>query len=143
MGKRLRTTLFAGRRRKAAVAGIAFLVCLAGGSSAFAGATGADKPTHAGPPAAFSQCLGCHTVESGKHGFGPSLAGVAGRKAATLSDYAFSKALKESGLTWDADTLRNWLASPQKLVPGTRMPFFGIRDAGTRDEVVQYLLSLE
>ena len=95
------------------------------------------------PPAAFSPCLACHTVEARRNGFGPSLAGVAGRKAASLPDYAYSDALRQSGLSWDAATLDRWLTSPQKLVPGTRMPFMGIADAARRQEVVTYLLTLE
>ena len=108
----------------------------------------ARADTAAAPPpatrqAAFTQCLACHTIETGRNGFGPSLAGVAGRKAASVPGYAYSDALKKSGLTWDAATLDRWLTSPQKLVPGTRMPFMGIADAARRQEVVTYLLTLE
>ena len=39
--------------------------------------------------------------------------------------YAYSPALKASGLTWDRQTLDAWLTSPQKKVPGTKMPFAG------------------
>ncbi len=93
-------------------------------------------------PAAFAQCAACHTVQPGRNGFGPSLAGVAGRRAASLPGYAYSEALKKSGLTWNAATLERWLKGPQKLVPGTRMPFGGIPDAAKRKQVVDYLLKL-
>ncbi len=75
--------------------------------------------------------------------FGPSLAGVAGRKAGSVAGYAYSAALKSSGLTWNAATLDRWLTSPQKAVPGTRMPFAGIADPAKRKQVVDYLLSLK
>ena len=100
----------------------------------------ADTPPPA--PAAFAQCAACHTVQPGRNGFGPSLAGVAGRRAASLPGYAYSEALKKSGLTWNAATLERWLKGPQKLVPGTRMPFGGIPDAAKRKQVVDYLLKL-
>lgn len=93
-------------------------------------------------PAAFAQCMACHTVEAGRNGFGPSLAGVAGRKAASLPYYAYSDALRKSGLTWNAATLDRWLTSPQATVPGTKMPFRGVADPAKRQEVVEYLLSL-
>lgn len=94
------------------------------------------------PPSTFAQCRACHATEPGKHIFGPSLAGVAGRKAGSLADFSYSDALKASGLTWNEATLDGWLTSPQKAVPGTRMPFAGIRDPETRREVVAYLLTL-
>lgn len=93
-------------------------------------------------PAAFAQCAACHTVQPGRNGFGPSLAGVAGRRAASLPGYAYSEALKKSGVTWNAATLERWLKGPSKLVPGTRMPFGGIPDAAKRKQVVDYLLKL-
>ena len=94
-------------------------------------------------PAAFAQCLACHTITPGKNGFGPSLAGIAGRKAASLPGYAYSEALKKSGISWNAATLDRWLTSPQKMVPGTRMPFAGIADPARRKQLVDYLLTLK
>jgi len=94
-------------------------------------------------PAAFSACLACHTTEPARNTFGPSLFGVAGRKAASLPNYTYSKALQASGITWDAASLDQWLTSPQKKVPGTKMPFPGIPDAARRKQVVDYLLTLQ
>lgn len=93
-------------------------------------------------PTAFAQCAGCHSTEPGKNVFGPSLAGVSGRRAGSLSGYAYSPALKKSGITWNATTLDRWLTSPQKTVPGTRMPFGGLQDPAARKALVRYLLSL-
>lgn len=94
-------------------------------------------------PAATAACTACHSFEAGKNGFGPSLFAVGGRKAASLPGYAYSDALKASGLTWDAATLDRWLSGPQKLVPGTRMPYAGIADAQRRAEVVAWLMALK
>lgn len=93
-------------------------------------------------PAAFAVCAGCHSTQAGKTVFGPSLAGIGGRRAGTLEGYAYSPALKSSGLTWNAKTLDRWLTAPKKMVPGTKMPFNGIQDHATRDEVIAYLLKL-
>ena len=94
-------------------------------------------------PAGFAACTACHTTQAGKNGFGPSLAAVAGRRAASLASYSYSNALKKSGLVWNAATLDRWLTSPQRMVPGTRMPFTGIADPARRKEVVDYLLTLK
>lgn len=94
-------------------------------------------------PALFTQCAACHSLAPNTHFFGPSLAGVSGRKAASLPDYSYSTALKNSGLTWDSDTLDIWLTNPRKAVPGTRMPFVGIADAEKRRAVVAFLLTLK
>jgi cytochrome c len=93
-------------------------------------------------PTAFAQCAGCHATEAGKNLFGPSLAGVSGRRAGSLPSYTYSPALKSSGLTWNAKTLDRWLTSPRKTVPGTKMPFNGIQDAKSRGQVIAYLLTL-
>ena len=94
-------------------------------------------------PAGFVQCGACHSVDPGRNGVGPSLAGIAGRKAASLPGFNYSNALKDSGLTWDAASLDRWLTSPQRAVPGTKMPFAGISDPARRKEVVDYLMTLK
>ena len=114
---------------------LALLAVLAGAASPAL----ADAPP---PPPAFAQCAACHTVQPGRNAFGPSLAGLSGRRAASLPGYAYSEALKKSGLTWNAATLDRWLKGPQQVVPGTRMPFGGIPDAAKRKQVVDYLLKL-
>ncbi|HMO68453.1 MAG TPA: c-type cytochrome [Novosphingobium sp.] len=104
--------------------------------------TAAQAEPVAAPPPAFAQCASCHSVMPGRHVFGPSLAGVSGRKAGSVEGYAYSEALRASRLTWDAATLERWLAGPQRLVPGTKMPFGGIPDPERRRAVVNYLMSL-
>lgn len=94
-------------------------------------------------PAAFAVCAACHATEPGRTIVGPSLADVAGRKAGSVPGYAYSEALKASGLTWDQATLDKWLTSPQKTVPGTKMPFAGIPDPAKRKEVIRYLMTLK
>jgi len=71
---------------------------------------------------------------------GPSLAGIWGRKAASLESFArYSPALKASGIVWDTKTLDEWLRSPTKLVPKSRMIFPGIKNDKLRADLIAFL----
>lgn len=88
-----------------------------------------------------SRCALCHAVEGAEGGQGPSLAGVVGRKAAA-TDFAYSRALRASGLTWSTDQLDRYLADPQGLVAGTTMPV-NVASAEERHALVAYLATLK
>ncbi len=96
-----------------------------------------------GRPAAFAQCVACHSTEKGKMGIGPSLVGVYGTKSGEIAGFAFSDAMKNANLTWDDATLDKYLAAPMKMVPGTKMTFAGLTDAAKRKEVIEYLKTLK
>jgi cytochrome c len=87
----------------------------------------------------FEECAACHKIERSEDSVGPSLHGMFGRKAGTLADFRYSPALKRSGITWSAQTLDAYLADPQKAVPGNRMPYAGLTDAGARADLIAYL----
>jgi cytochrome c len=88
----------------------------------------------------FKKCLACHRIGPGaKTVVGPELNGVVGRKAASLPDYPYSPALKNSGLTWDVATLSEYLKSPRALVPGVRMTFPGLPKDEDIADVIAYL----
>lgn len=93
-------------------------------------------------PVAFAQCKACHSVEPGKHGIGPSLAGVFGASAGHADGFAYSTAMTSSGLTWDEATLDTYLQSPFKAVPGTKMAYAGLKDDAKRAELIEYLKTL-
>jgi cytochrome c len=59
--------------------------------------------------------------------------------AAGQGKFAFSDALKRSGLKWNEPTLHKWLENPKGLVPGNRMSFPGIKDPAKRQEIINYL----
>lgn len=87
----------------------------------------------------FAQCKACHKIEAGKNGIGPSLHAIVGRKAGSLTDYNYTGAMKNSGLTWNEQTLADYLENPRKKVPGTKMTFAGLAKAQDRANVIAYL----
>jgi nitrite reductase (NO-forming) len=89
----------------------------------------------------FRKCQACHSVEAGKNLLGPSLAGVVGRRAGTVPDYSYSGAMKGANIAWDAKTLDAYLAEPEKVVPGNKMPFPGLKTDQDRADVIAYLTS--
>ncbi|MEJ0027946.1 MAG: c-type cytochrome [Rhizomicrobium sp.] len=94
--------------------------------------------------AIFGRCAICHTVaKGGGNGLGPNLFGVVGRKAASLPNFSYSSALRGAGITWTDAKLTAWIASPAKLVPGTRMVFGGISNPAQVADVVAYLGTLK
>jgi cytochrome c len=94
--------------------------------------------------AIFKRCAVCHTSDKGGgDGLGPNLFGVAGRKAATRSGFAYSGPLQKSGIVWNEANLTRWVASPARMVPGTKMAFAGITSKKQQADVVAYLASLK
>ena len=87
----------------------------------------------------FEECATCHSTERGVNNVGPSLFGVIGRKAGEIADFRYSPAMRTSGITWSAQKLDEFIADPQKEVPGNRMPFAGMPDAGDRADLLAYL----
>jgi len=91
----------------------------------------------------FKKCKACHSIKAGKKKVGPSMFGVAGRKAGTAEGFRFSKAMKESGLTWDDATLDSFLKKPRKLIKKTKMSFGGLKKEKQRADVIAYLKTLK
>ncbi|MBS0476585.1 MAG: c-type cytochrome [Proteobacteria bacterium] len=93
------------------------------------------------PPAVFARCAVCHNAAKGAEDkIGPNLYGIYGTKAG-VGKYAFSDALKGSGLVWNDDNLDKWIEGPMTLVPGTNMAFPGIKDPAKRAALIAYLKS--
>jgi cytochrome c len=88
----------------------------------------------------FAQCRACHQVgESAKNAVGPVLNGLFGRKAGTVEGYNYSPANKNSGLTWDEATFREYIQNPRAKIPGTKMVYAGLKDEQRINDLVAYL----
>jgi len=87
----------------------------------------------------FAQCKTCHSIQAGQNRIGPSLFGLIGRKAGTAPNYNYSGAMKNSGLTWNEQTLADYLENPRKKVVGTKMTYAGLAKPQDRANVIAYL----
>jgi glucose/arabinose dehydrogenase len=117
------------------------LCCAVLGVVAAGPALGADAS--AGKSVFRERCAVCHTAESGDNGGaeGPSLIGVLGRAAASAPQFSYTSALSNSKLTWDAATLKRFLAAPSSVVPGTLM-VIAVPAETDRDSLIAYFQSL-
>ena len=98
---------------------LGFAAVAAGPASAAGDAAAGEK--------VFAKCKICHQVgETAKNAVGPELNGLAGRKAGTAAGYNFSDANKNSGLTWDEATFKDYIKNPKAKIPGTKMVFAGL-----------------
>jgi cytochrome c len=98
---------------------------------------------YAGDPGAevFRACVACHTLHANDGvRAGPTLAGIFGRKIATLPGYNFSAALKTLDITWTPETVAKLFElGPMTYTPGTKMPEQRIGAAEDRASLVKFL----
>ena len=113
--------------------GIAFL-CLAAGQVPAQDAGAGEQ--------VFVQCRACHQVgETAKNGIGPHLNGIFGRRAGSVEGYAYSPALKNSGIIWDETTFTDYTRDPKAKVPGTKMVYAGLKDEQRMTRLPQFGLA--
>ena len=105
----------------------------------------ADGDAAAGEKFFKSRCTACHTAEEGgKNKAGPNLFGVFGATAGVRVasfEKRHSKALKESGIVWDEESLEKFLANPKGFVKGTKMNL-KVSKEDDREDVIAYLQTL-
>jgi cytochrome c len=89
------------------------------------------------------QCVVCHTTEAGKNKIGPTLAGIVGQKAGQVPGFAYSDAMKSSGITWTPENITKYLADPKGFMPGNKMVFAGIKKADDEKAMIAYLSTLK
>ena len=84
------------------------------------------------------RCAACHSLEEGGRGTGPTLFALLDREAGIVGGASYSRAMQDSGLVWDRQTLDRFLENPAALVPGTRMAVRIANDA-ERTAIIDYL----
>jgi cytochrome c len=72
----------------------------------------------------------------------PTLVGIVGRRSAAVAGFHYSRAMRSAGLVWNERTLDEYLADPQRLIPGNVMAFSGWADAKDRADLIAYLVTL-
>tara|TARA_B100002049_G_C15756780_1_gene240980 strand:- start:40 stop:477 length:438 start_codon:yes stop_codon:yes gene_type:complete len=85
----------------------------------------------------YKRCTSCHSTTKNK--IGPSLENLFGRTAGTFEGYKFSKAMRNSEIIWNEETLKKFLKRPRKYIRGTKMMFSGIRKESQLDGLIAYL----
>jgi cytochrome c len=100
--------------------------------AAFAGDPGAEV---------FRACVACHTLNANDGvRAGPTLAGIFGRKIATLPGYNFSPALTKLDIVWTPETVAKLFeVGPMAYTPGTKMPEQQIGSPEERAALVKFL----
>lgn len=139
-------------RRRGVLAGLSLCVGLGLGtqsvmaqpaaapSAAGSSTAATDSPEYKRGRLLYIQCRACHDLQpSPVEKVGPNLAGIMGRRAAEVPDFAYSPALKGAKLVWDRATLDRWLEKPSTLAPGNTMAFAGIANPADRAALIRYI----
>jgi len=85
----------------------------------------------------YARCQGCHSIERNR--IGPMHKGLFGRRAGSVAGFAYSAAMRSSGIVWSEVTLDQFLQGPREMVPGTKMTYAGVPDAQERADLITYL----
>jgi cytochrome c len=111
--------------------------------AAVVGAPADPLAAYAGDPGAevFRACVACHTLSPDEgNRAGPTLAGVFGRRIASLPGYNFSAALKKLDIVWTPETVAKLFeVGPSAYTPGTKMPEQTIGSPDDRASLVRFL----
>lgn len=89
-----------------------------------------------------AQCVSCHTFDAGgANRIGPNLHDAFGRAPGSHGGFEYSDGMRAHGGAWDYLALNEFLRSPARTVPGTKMAFAGLRGDQDRVAMIAYLRS--
>ena len=102
--------------------------------------TAAPAQDTAAGKTSFNKCMACHAIgEGAKNKVGPELNGLNGRKSGTAEGYSYTEANKNSGITWDQATFKDYIKDPKAKIPGTKMVFAGIKNEQEASDLWAFL----
>lgn len=129
--------------RSSVVAGLAGLAMTAGLMVAPADAQSAAGDAAKGQQV-FHMCSPCHSIGPGaQNKVGPELNGLDGRHSGTVANFDYSDANKKSGIVWNEATFKQYIKSPSAMIPGTKMPFAGIKNQQEVDDLWAYIAQFD
>jgi cytochrome c len=98
---------------------------------------GCGGGTTSAKPDVTAACAACHAfAKEAPRLTGPNLNNIIGTTAGTQAGYAYSTAMRTSGVVWTAETLDAFIAAPKSVIPGTRMGFAGVSDPAQRKAII-------
>ncbi|KAK4634116.1 Cytochrome c [Fulvia fulva] len=87
-----------------------------------------------------TRCAQCHNLKEGEgNKIGPNLHGLFGRQTGQVEGFSYSDANKQKGITWEENTLFEYLENPKKYIPGTKMAFGGLKKGKDRNDLITFL----
>src|SRR5258708_40344637 len=82
---------------------------------------------------AWTKGSGCHSLHPNTTGgAAPVLRGLFERTAGHSPGFIFSAAFRRASFAWNDQTFDDFVADPQRMVPGTTMAFSGLRNIDQR-----------
>ena len=88
----------------------------------------------------FKKCGACHNnKKDSKSKIGPNLWNLINRQKASVSGFAYSKALSDYGGKWTFEELNEFLYKPKEYIKGTKMNFAGLKDIEDRADLILWL----
>jgi cytochrome c2 len=103
------------------------------GALALSGSVALAQGDAANGEKVFNKCKACHAVDEPQNKIGPHLVGIFGRPAGSVEDFRYSNAMKESGVTWNEETIAAYLADPRGYIKGNRMALAGLKEEEIAD----------
>ena len=88
----------------------------------------------------FGVCKACHQIgETAKNNVGPAAQRPHRPQGRQRAGYSYTAANKDSGITWDEATFREYIKDPKAKIPGTKMIYAGLKDEQKTSDLFAFL----